>query len=85
FTCVAPHAEDEATTRYMMATALEAGLKAKFIRLGDIGWTDRDKRFWDLENVAIDRLFKLYPWEWMLADPFGAQLLANPPAMMFNP
>ena len=85
FTSAAPHEEDEATTKYLMATALEAGIGAKFIALGDIGWTDRDQKFWDLEGQQIDRLFKLYPWEWMLADPFGANLLAHPPKHMFNP
>lgn len=85
FTCMVPQAEDETTTRYLMSTALEAGIGAKFIALGDIGWTEADKRFWDLENTPIDTLFKLYPWEWMLADPFGARLLAHPPARMVNP
>ena len=36
-----------------------------------IGWRD-DGRFVDLDNRAIELAFKLYPWEWMFHDAFGA-------------
>lgn len=71
-TCLPPHAEDEGTVRYLEATALEAGLAAKFIGLPEIGWTGRD--FLDLDNQRIQNLFKLYPWEWLAADPFAAHI-----------
>ncbi|MGA2126559.1 MAG: glutathionylspermidine synthase family protein, partial [Xanthobacteraceae bacterium] len=33
-----------------------------------------DGRFVDLAGRPIDLLFKLYPWEWMLREPFGERL-----------
>jgi glutathionylspermidine synthase len=74
-TCLTPHAEDEGTVRYLMATALEAGLGCKFISLADIGWDGR--RFVDMEAEPITRLFKLYPWEWLLTDAYGANILPS--------
>lgn len=67
-----PHAEDEGTVRYLLATALEAGLPAKFIAMADIGWDGH--RFVDLEGEGIRHLFKLYPWEWLLAEEYGQNI-----------
>jgi glutathionylspermidine synthase len=38
--------------------------------MGDIGL--HGDVFVDREGRRIERLFKLYPWEWMFADAFGA-------------
>ncbi len=80
-TCAMPHAEDEGTLRYLQDTAIEAGLATKSIALSDIGWTvEEDGRtsrgfFTDLEDQEITSLFKLTPWEWLVADDFGTSLL----------
>lgn len=82
-TCTMPHAEDEGTLRYLQDTAIEAGLATKSIALSDIGWTEeqdhltRQSRgyFTDLEEQEIKCLFKLTPWEWLVADDFGSNLL----------
>lgn len=75
-TCLTPHAEDEGTVRYLEATALEAGLAAKFVTLTDIGWNG--SAFVDLDNRPIHTLFKLYPWEWLAHDPFAAHIPDTP-------
>lgn len=86
-TCAMPHAEDEGTLRYIQDTATEAGLATKAIALADIGWTEETAGGWppgaaakpgwfsDLEEQEITSLFKLTPWEWLVTDPFGANLL----------
>lgn len=82
-TCAMPHKEDEGTLRYIQDTATEAGLATKAIALSDIGLTeetspwDRSTRFvfTDLEDQDISSLFKLTPWEWLVADDFGTKLL----------
>lgn len=79
FTSLAPHAEDEGTLRYLLDTALEAGLRAKIVSAKDIGWSVQSDRpevgeFVDLEDMPIRSLFKLVPWDWLLADEFGARL-----------
>ncbi len=78
-TCLMPHAEDEGTLRYVLDTALEAGLTAKMIALEEIGWSAPSDEpeageFTDLEDTVIKTLFKIVPWEWLLADEFGPRL-----------
>ena len=79
-TCLAPHAEDEGTLRYLLDTALEAGLSAKIVAAADIGWAAQSDTpelgmFVDLEETQIGTLFKLVPWDWLLADEFGVRLV----------
>lgn len=80
-TCAMPHREDEGTLRYIQDTAIEAGLATKLTALSDIGWTveadGNNQRgfFTDLEDQEIHSLFKLTPWEWLVADAFGGNLL----------
>lgn len=71
-TSIADHPEDEGTVRYLQATALEAGLASKVLAIGDIGWDGR--RFVDLEGEGIRHLFKLYPWEWLMAEEYGRSI-----------
>lgn len=70
--CTMPHVEDEGTLRYLQATALEAGIATKALAMEDIGWDGN--RFVDREDQPIRTLFKLYPWEWLAAEQFGADL-----------
>jgi glutathionylspermidine synthase len=64
--------EDRATCEYLRDTALQAGLETVALDIEDIGWSGAD--FIDLDNAVISRLFKLYPWEWLLAESFGEQI-----------
>ncbi len=72
FMCVEEHAEDFITTRYLMDTAVQAGLECVFIDIAQIGY--REPYFVDEKENPIDTLFKLYPYEWMLNDEFGVHL-----------
>ena len=76
---VAPHPEDEGTVAYLAACAADADLATQIVGLADIGWREAGGpgRFVDLDDAAITALFKLVPWEWMLDDPFGPQLVAE--------
>ncbi len=69
----AESAEDQGNLEYLRDTAIQAGLDARAIAIGDIGWDGA--RFVDLEGRAISSLFKLYPWEWMVREAFGENLL----------
>ncbi|QGW66294.1 glutathionylspermidine synthase family protein [Lysobacter soli] len=64
--------EDEATLEYLRETCAQAGFDARWLDISDIGW--RDAAFVDLADRPITQLFKLYPWEWMMAEPFAAHL-----------
>lgn len=67
--------EDAVTTAYLMDTAREAGLAGQTLPMKDIGWGDG--RFWDLEAREITTLFHLYPWEWLVREPFGRHIAEN--------
>ena len=69
--------EDTGTLAYLEDTARQAGLATTLIDIEDIGWRD-DGRFVDLDDRAIELAFKLYPWEWMFQDAFGARLAKAP-------
>ena len=74
---ITENAEDAATLAYLEDTASQAGLQTTLIDIEDIGLRD-DGQFVDLDDRAIERAFKLYPWEWMFHDAFGAKLLSAP-------
>lgn len=64
--------EDQATVEYLRETCAQAGHATRLLDMSDIGW--RDGRFVDLEDAHIRHGFKLYPWEWMVDEPFAAHL-----------
>jgi len=73
FTGDTSSAEDSGNLDYLRDTAVQAGLDARAIDISDIGWNGA--RFVDLDERNIGSLFKLYPWEWMVREEFGVNLL----------
>jgi glutathionylspermidine synthase len=53
--------------------ARQAGLEAGFVSIEAIGMAD-DRSFVDDRDRRIELLFKLYPWEWLFQDRFGADV-----------
>jgi glutathionylspermidine synthase len=76
--------EDVMTVTYLRDTAIQAGLKTEFLAVKDIGWHAGRRVFSDLRERAIEILFKLYPWEWMLREPFS-QFLPMAPTRWLEP
>ena len=68
------HLADEENTEdlmnivYLMETAQEAGLGVMSISMEDIGFDGRNDTFIDNDDLEIKQIFKLYPWEWMIAE-----------------
>jgi glutathionylspermidine synthase len=77
------NAEDAATLAYLEDTARQAGVATTLIDIEDIGLRD-DGSFADLDDRSIELVFKLYPWEWMFHDAFGARL-ADAPTRWIEP
>ena len=75
--------EDAGTLAYLEDTARQAGLATTLIDIEDIGLRD-DGSFADLDDRSIELVFKLYPWEWMFHDAFGARL-ADAPTRWIEP
>ena len=71
--------EDALTTAYMMDLAREAGLSSTSLTMGEIGWGEGGNGgFFDMAAQPIATLCKLYPWEWLAAEPFGCNIAADP-------
>ena len=75
FACVGDSEEDVGNIDYLRDVALQAGLDAPFIDINNIGWDAIAKKFADENDQEIIALFKLYPWEWMVREAFGLNLL----------
>lgn len=69
--------EDWCTVAYLADTAMEAGLATVTLPMEDIGWDGDRNKFVDLDEHDITALFAMYPWEWLLDEGFGEQLLAR--------
>jgi glutathionylspermidine synthase len=67
--------EDHMTISYLRDTAQQAGLRTAAIPMHEIGWEAGKLRFVDQGRQPIRTLFKLYPWEWLLAEEFGKYAL----------
>lgn len=75
-TCMGDAPEDRGTVAYLEDLAVQAGLRPVFVPLERIG-LGADGGFVDEAGAPIARLFKLYPWEWAFADPFGRAVAAS--------
>jgi glutathionylspermidine synthase len=69
--------EDAGTLTYLEDTAQQAGLTTAVLAMDDIGRASNGS-FVDLANTPISLAFKLYPWEWMFREQFGAFLAGSP-------
>jgi len=75
FSCVKGSTEDLTTIEYLRDCAMQAGLETRELFMEDMGWQINKHKFVDLSAKPIHNIFKLYPWEYMLTDPFGRELL----------
>jgi glutathionylspermidine synthase len=73
FTGDGSNVEDSGTLLYMMDCASQAGHRVKFVDISMIGHDIQD-RFTDQDNLVIDVLCNLYPWEWFFLEEFGPKI-----------
>jgi len=78
FTCLKDNLEDLTTVEYLRDCAIQAGLTTEFIYLEEIGWNRYALAFSDEKEANITNIFKLYPWEWLVREEFGENLLIAP-------
>jgi len=67
--------EDQLTTIYLRDTAHQAGLETLQMYMAEIGWNSELQAFLDPNEDQMFSIFKLYPWEAMLAEEFGPHAL----------
>lgn len=73
FACCQDTDEDRGTVQYLQDCAEAAGIHTDFVFIEDIGLADTGV-FTDLSDAPITDCFKLYPWEFMLREPFAEAL-----------
>ena len=71
------HAEVEGTVRYMAELMRGVGIQATLLAMHRLGWNAQSGKFVDQEGEPITHCFKLYPWEWMLREPFANRVEAS--------
>jgi glutathionylspermidine synthase len=71
--------EDQLTTVYLRDTAQQAGIDTLQMFMSEIGWNEDQQMFLDPNEDPMFSIFKLYPWEAMLAEEFGPKALATYP------
>ena len=74
FTCAAESEEDCGNIDYLQDVATQGGVETRFVGINDIGWNSTAGVFVDETDEEIHVLCKLYPWEWMVDEAFGANL-----------
>ena len=77
FASIADNEEDWVAVTYLMETAIQAGKEVAHLNLEQIGWDEAQAAFVDIEGKRIRCLFKLYPWEYLMREPFGAYIAGS--------
>lgn len=77
FTCLKETLEDLTNTEYLRDCAVQAGIETKLVFIDDMGWNHERKTFVDMEGETIKNIFKLYPWEWLMTDEFGQNIVQD--------
>ncbi len=70
--------EDFVTVEYLRDTAIQAGFETRYLDVEQIGWDAPHGCFVDMAGLPIQQIFKLYPWEWLIREEFGRNILRAP-------
>ena len=71
--CARDSEEDLGTVEYIEDCARQAGLSTCRMFVEDIGLAGNGQ-FTDTDDRLVAWLFKLYPWEWLMAEEFGDRI-----------
>ena len=77
FCCSEESLEDLMTVKYMEDAAQQAGLDTRFLFMSQLGFDTQKQNFTDDLFEKIETIFKLYPYEWMMAEEFGPELVTT--------
>ena len=77
FCCNEDSLEDLMTVKYMEDVAQQAGLDTRFLYMDQLGFDTQRQCFTDDQFDPIEIIFKLYPYEWMMAEEFGPELITT--------
>lgn len=75
FAATEGHEEDFGNITYLRDTASQGGIVTEYLDMSAIGFDSKRRTFVGTGGGAIDCLFKLYPWEWIIGEEFSSHLL----------
>jgi glutathionylspermidine synthase len=70
--------EDWGNLEYLADTAMQGGWQVHLEEIENIGYDAELEAFVDAAEIPIEFAFKLYPWEWMMTEPFGEFVISSP-------
>lgn len=73
FACICDNLEDRQTIAYLAETAEQAGKSIVLMDIREIGFSEIGQ-FTDTADTPVGKLFKLYPWELMVQEPFFEEI-----------
>ena len=73
FACAWENLEDRQTIAYLAETAEQAGKSVGLMDMSEIGFAEGGY-FTGPDEQPVEKLFKLYPWEWMVEELFFAEI-----------
>ncbi len=85
FAALSGQMEDYVTVEYLRDTAVQAGFQTDYLDIEQIGWDASRRVFADVKARPIQRMFKLYPWEWLIREQFGSRIPHAPTAWIEPP
>ena len=83
--CVSSSDEDLMNAAYLQDTAAQAGLGTAMLDMAQLGWNESLAEWRGLRDEPVRMLFKLYPWEMLLAEPFSANIARAPGTRWLEP
>lgn len=76
--------EDWGNVEYLADTATQGGWQIHVEEIENIGYDASAGEFVDASGAPVEHVFKLYPWEWMMEEEFGAHV-RHAPTRWFEP
>lgn len=70
--------EDWGNVEYLADTAMQGGWQVHIEEIENIGYDSQQREFVDTAGISIENAFKLYPWEWMMEEKFGENVIGCP-------
>lgn len=70
--------EDWGNIEYIAETALQGGWQIHIEEIENVGYDSQTDEFVDASGAPVEHAFKLYPWEWMMEEEFGARVQQAP-------
>lgn len=67
--------EDWGNVEYLADTAMQGGWHVHIEEIENVGFDAERSQFVNQAGEQIEYAFKLYPWEWMMAEPFGEHVV----------